>query len=207
MQQTRGNKRRIYCNCSNYQNVRPNSAQPQGSPSLGNRNQGFKQHQGNRPQCQLCGKYEHIAPSCYHWFDINFQGSLSHTNPNNNTFPNHNSSQAQAMVTSPTSSDSWFLDTGATHHLTNNATHLLDVHPYHGPDQVSIENGKKLPIHHIGSTILSTKYKIFKLNKRVSSDTRFGLLWYIQFSSQGATIHIVLTFALSIGWIIRQMDI
>ena len=80
------------------------------------------------------------------------------------------------MVTSPTSSDSWFLDTGATHHLTNNATHLLDVHPYHGPDQVSIENGKKLPIHHIGSTILSTKYKIFKLNKRVSSDTRFGLL-------------------------------
>ncbi|RVW12672.1 Retrovirus-related Pol polyprotein from transposon RE1 [Vitis vinifera] len=97
MQQTRGNKRRIYCNCSNYQNVRPNSAQP--------------------------------------------QGSLSHTNPNNNTFPNHNSSQAQAMVTSPTSSDSWFLDTGATHHLTNNATHLLDVHPYHGPDQVSIENG------------------------------------------------------------------
>ena len=54
------------------------------------------------------------------------------------------------MVTSPTSSDSWFLDTGATHHLTNNATHLSDVHPYHGPDQVSIGNGKKLPIHHIG---------------------------------------------------------
>ena len=69
------------------------------------------------------------------------------------------------MVTSPTSSDSWFLDTRATHHLTNNATHLSDVHPHHRPDQVSIGNGKKLPIHHIGSTILFTKYKKFKLNK------------------------------------------
>ena len=69
------------------------------------------------------------------------------------------------MVTSPTSSDSWFLDTRATHHLTNNATHLSDVHPRHRPDQVSIGNGKKLPIHHIGSTILFTKYKKFKLNK------------------------------------------
>ena len=69
------------------------------------------------------------------------------------------------MVTSLTSSYYWFLDTGATHHLTNNATHLSDVHPYHGPDQVSIGNGKKLPIHHIGCTLLSTKYKKFKLNK------------------------------------------
>ncbi|RVW22190.1 hypothetical protein CK203_115354 [Vitis vinifera] len=68
-------------------------------------------------------------------------------------------------VTSLTSSYSWFLDIGATHHLTNNATHLSDVHPYHGPDQVSIGSGKKLPIYHIGYTLLSTKYKKFKLNR------------------------------------------
>ena len=55
--------------------------------------------------------------------------------------------------------------TRATHHLTNNATHLSDVHTYHEPDQVSIGNGKKFPIHHIGSTFLSTKYKKFKLNR------------------------------------------
>ena len=39
------------------------------------------------------------------------------------------------------------------------------MHPYHGPDQVSIGSGKKLPIYHIGYTLLSTKYKKFKLNK------------------------------------------
>lgn len=90
---------------------------------------------------------------------------LPHTTPSNNTFPNHNSDQVQAMVASLASLDSLFLDTGAAHHLTNNATHLSDVHSYHGPDQVSIGDGKKVPIHHIGSTFLSTKYKKFKLNK------------------------------------------
>ncbi|RVX01290.1 hypothetical protein CK203_031357 [Vitis vinifera] len=69
MQQTRGNIRRISSNRNNYQNSRPNSAQPQRS-------------------------------------------HLPHTTPNNNTFPNDNSNQVQAMVASPASSDSWFLDTG-----------------------------------------------------------------------------------------------
>ena len=108
-----GNNRRISGNRNNYQNARPNLAQPQSRGSSGNRNQGFKQHQDNIPQYQLCGKYRHIAPSCYHRFDINFQGShLPHTTPSNNTFPNHNSNQVQAMVASLASSNSWFLDTG-----------------------------------------------------------------------------------------------
>ncbi|RVX04583.1 Cleavage and polyadenylation specificity factor subunit 3-I [Vitis vinifera] len=93
------NNRRISGNRNNYQNARPNLAQPQSRGSSGNRNQGFKQHQDNIPQYQLCGKYRHIAPSCYHRFDINFQGShLPHTTPSNNTFPNHNSNQVQAMT-------------------------------------------------------------------------------------------------------------
>ena len=51
------------------------------------------------------------------------------------------------MVASPVSSDSWFLDTRATDHLTNNVTHLSDVHLYHIPDQISIGNDKELHIH------------------------------------------------------------
>ena len=27
----------------------------------------------NKPQCQLCGKFEHIVHNCYHKFDITFQ--------------------------------------------------------------------------------------------------------------------------------------
>ena len=53
------------------------------------------------------------------------------------------------MVASPVSSDSWFLDTRATNHLTNNVTPLSDVHPYHRLDQVSVGNDKKLHIHQV----------------------------------------------------------
>ena len=29
----------------------------------------------NKPQCQFCGKFGHTVHSCYHHFDISFQGS------------------------------------------------------------------------------------------------------------------------------------
>ena len=67
------------------------------------------------------------------------------------------------MVASPASSDSWFLDTDNS--SSDQQCYSSVMHPYHEPYQVSIGNGKKLPIHHIGCTLLSTKYKKFKLNK------------------------------------------
>ncbi|RVW80238.1 Retrovirus-related Pol polyprotein from transposon RE1 [Vitis vinifera] len=42
--------------------------------------------------------------------------------------------------------DSWFFDTGATHHLSHSAQTLSNVQPYSGADQVTIGDGHSLPI-------------------------------------------------------------
>ena len=151
---------------------------------------------GNMPQCQLCCKYGHIVLSCYHQFDVNFQrGHLPPTTYNNSGSSSHNNNHVQVMVASPLILDSLFLDTRAIHHLTNNANHLSEVHPYHETDQVSIGNGKKLPIHHIGSTFLPTQSKNFQLNK-VLHVLKFATQVFLVFPSFATTITLLLNFIL-----------
>ncbi|KAL5569233.1 hypothetical protein UlMin_025808 [Ulmus minor] len=74
---------------------------------------GRNNNNNNRPQCQLCGKFGHTVHSCYHRFDITFQAPTS-------TNQTQNQGQISAMVATPHSvgDESWFLDSGATHHLT-----------------------------------------------------------------------------------------
>ena len=103
-----------------------------------------------RPQCQLCGKFGHVAMKCYHRFDISFQGPSPQ--PSSFTFANSqkNSPYMHAMLASGTTSEDWFFYTGATHHLAKDHTILSNVHPYLGTDQVTIGNGHTLPIAHTG---------------------------------------------------------
>ena len=71
-----------------------------------------------RPQCQLCGKFGHTVIKCYHRFDINYQG--------NNGVPLAQAPFSHAMLAAaPDHQDSWFFDTGATHHLSHFAQTLL----------------------------------------------------------------------------------
>ena len=68
-----------------------------------------------------CGKFSHTVISCYHRFDIDFQG-LTTTN-NFNTLhksSNNNTTQMQAMLAFPstTNDEAWFFDTRVTYHLT-----------------------------------------------------------------------------------------
>jgi hypothetical protein len=52
--------------------------------------------------------------------------------------------------------ESWFLDSGATTHVTPDLNCLSSSQPYTGTDVVHMGNGTWLKISHIGSTILST---------------------------------------------------
>jgi hypothetical protein len=52
--------------------------------------------------------------------------------------------------------ESWFLDSGATTHVTPDLNCLSSSQPYTGTDVVHMGNGTCLKISHIGSTILST---------------------------------------------------
>ncbi|RVX10831.1 Retrovirus-related Pol polyprotein from transposon RE2 [Vitis vinifera] len=85
---------------------------------------------------------------------------FSHTRPHNrphNRPANRSSSSAphrpphlptrpQCQLCAPNHQDSWFFDTGATHHLSHSAQTLSNVQPYSGADQVTIGDGHSLPI-------------------------------------------------------------
>ncbi|RVW93124.1 Retrovirus-related Pol polyprotein from transposon RE1 [Vitis vinifera] len=115
-------------------------------------------HLSTRPQCQLCGKFGHTAIKCYHRFDINYQG--------NNGVPLAQAPFSHAMLAAaPDHQDSWFFDTGATHHLSHSAQTLSCVQPYSGTDQVTIGDGNSLPILNTGTKSFFFPSKTFSLNQ------------------------------------------
>ncbi|CAL9010557.1 unnamed protein product [Prunus brigantina] len=56
-------------------------------------------------------------------------------------------------------------DSGATHHMTANATSLPNAHPYTGTDKIIVGNGNQLAITHIGNTKLTGLQKSLNLNE------------------------------------------
>ncbi|KAL5558214.1 hypothetical protein UlMin_034425 [Ulmus minor] len=88
----------------------------------------------------LCGKFGQTTQICYHKFDISFQGGQNNISPTSN---NGNQSNILAMVASSNSpaDESWYLDSGANHHLTQNLGNLTSTTPYTGTDRVTIGNG------------------------------------------------------------------
>ena len=52
---------------------------------------------------------------------------------------------------------SWYMDTGATNHLTSEMGKLSTQEPYRGHDQVRTANGEGMHISHIGQASLLTR--------------------------------------------------
>lgn len=64
--------------------------------------------------------------------------------------------------------DSWYPNTGATHHLTSDLHNLnLTSDAYPGSDQIHVGNGTSLSINHIGSALISSSRGSFILNQLV----------------------------------------
>lgn len=61
-----------------------------------------------------------------------------------------------AVVATPelVSDSAWCLDSGASHHVTNDLSKLQQVSKFNGKTQLTVGNGSTIPIHHTGSTIL-----------------------------------------------------
>ena len=70
---------------------------------------------------------------------------------------NPRSSTSDTFVAQSSFSDlSWFVDSGATNHITSNLNNLSLHTPYNGGDKVAIGNGKKLLITHVSTSHLCT---------------------------------------------------
>ena len=120
----------------NFRNYQPNS---RGRSSVGGH--GYH-HSGsvNKLLCQICGKAGHIALKFFHRFGMNFQ----------------NSQPSSKGFVGVTTTGSWFLNSGATDHVTEDGKSLNAKTEYSGTSKISIGDGSQLSISHIGNIKLPT---------------------------------------------------
>ncbi|PKU71144.1 Retrovirus-related Pol polyprotein from transposon TNT 1-94 [Dendrobium catenatum] len=123
------------------------------------RNQSFsstapKQGSKSSTQCQICLKRGHTADACWHRHDPNY------TTPRNTNDTNN----ALLASTEATSTD-WYLDSGASAHMTNRNDQLSQGSCYHGSDQVMVGDGRSILIAHSGTGLLPTPDRKLILSK------------------------------------------
>lgn len=123
----------------------------------GNRG-GFGHNGGGRSNfqagliCQVCGKEGHPAFRCYKRFDSNYNGG-----------PPQKSASA-ASTTSYGVDTNWYVDSGATDHITGELEKLTVHDKYHGGEQVHAANGLGMKISNVGHSILHSPRKDLHLN-------------------------------------------
>ncbi|PKU60575.1 Retrovirus-related Pol polyprotein from transposon TNT 1-94 [Dendrobium catenatum] len=95
--------------------------------------------------CQICAKKGHTADVCWHRMNANYTPQSSTAKQNN-----------ALVANSDTPSYDWYLDSGASSHMTNAADNLTQATTYPGSDGVFIGDGRNIPIAHSGTSILPT---------------------------------------------------
>lgn len=96
--------------------------------------------------CQLCGKAGHVALKCFKRFDVHY------------TSPTDSTTTPQGLVADcgaqggAVEDQTWYMDSGATNHITNELANLSINSDYHGSEGVMVGNGNRLPILSIGSS-------------------------------------------------------
>ena len=109
--------------------------------------------------CQICGKKGHLALECYHRNNYAYQESPpppSLAAMTAQTEIDQNEGTLADNGHGFDSNDQWIIDTGATHHMTANINNLNQAIPYLGDEQITVSNGEKLKVSHIGSSIVPT---------------------------------------------------
>jgi histone deacetylase 1/2 len=97
-------------------------------------------HGGGRFQpgiyCQLCKKEGHDVLGCFKRFDHSFTGQPQKT--------------AAAATSSYGVDTNWYMDTGATDHVTGELEKLTVHDKYHGGEQILAANGSGMEIANVG---------------------------------------------------------
>lgn len=119
-----------------------------------NRGRGGRSN-GPKPTCQVCGKYGHSAAHCYNRYDEAYMGSVPGASNSEGTKTGQN---ASAFIETPEmlENDAWFADTGASNHVTSGMNNLQQRTKYAGKDFLSVGNGNRLKIEHVGSSLIKT---------------------------------------------------
>ncbi|OIT35369.1 hypothetical protein A4A49_59674, partial [Nicotiana attenuata] len=168
-------KSRNYNPSNNRRGPIQNTSTNQRANSFQNSNSFHPNNRSNqqRVQCQLCDKFGHITKVC--------------------RSKSHSALEAQANLTNRLSyasnpANNWIVDSGASHHITNNSQSLQAATEFPGTDEIIVGDGKTIPITHIGHTTLSSSHNSFKLrNVLCSPYKKKKLISVAQFCRQNLT--------------------
>lgn len=116
---------------------RGNGGGGRGRGSFGRGNDG--KNNTTKPTCQLCGKIGHTVIKCWKRFDTSFTGEEK---------------VAGAAMSTYGVDTNWYLDTGATDHITGELETLLVKDKYSGNDQVHTASGSGMNINYVGQAIV-----------------------------------------------------
>ena len=102
----------------------------------------------NKPRstCQLCGKIGHVVADCWYRYDENFI-------PDSKT----------AAAASYGVDTNWYMDTGATDHITGELDKLTTHEKYNGKEQIHTASGAGMDIKHVGHSIIHTPIRNIQL--------------------------------------------
>ncbi|PKU62337.1 Retrovirus-related Pol polyprotein from transposon TNT 1-94 [Dendrobium catenatum] len=89
--------------------------------------------------CQICNKRGHSTSSCWHRLNVYVPQT---TNTNN---------RAMVAASDSATNNNWFLDSGASAHLTNSLDNLSIASPYQGSDSITIGDGRSMSIANSGT--------------------------------------------------------
>ncbi|TYK05754.1 Retrovirus-related Pol polyprotein from transposon TNT 1-94 [Cucumis melo var. makuwa] len=152
---------RKYSNHQFHGNNRNNSQGQRGGFNIG---RGRGKGRGNKPTCQVCEKYGHSALVCYNRFNKEFLSPLvQDRGAQSSNFSKH--SNLTVLVTGQSVNQfatadtvinlNWYIDSGATNHLTVEYSNLSNPSEYSGIEKIMVGNGDSLHISYIGNAYLT----------------------------------------------------
>lgn len=101
-----------------------------------------------RPICQICFKIGHEAQICYHRTNLDYKPQPPSHGHNKNQKSVAAFLASSVMPTPAVVADnSWYMDSGASHHLTSDVSNLNPVMPFQGVEQVMVGDGSNIEDH------------------------------------------------------------
>lgn len=110
--------------------------------------------------CQICFKNGHVAAPCWHHLKMQYVPSFA------------KNANKDLVAGSPSSYTSWYLDSGASSHLTNSLDNLSISTLYQGSYGITISNGNLVSIAQkkafLSSSLFYASLHLFFLSKIIS---------------------------------------